>query len=353
SEGHIEVGQSADVVVDQRRSDVMRHHTATHLMNHALRRVLGDHIEQRGSLVDHEKLRFDFSHDKSLSADEVHRIEQIVNQQILANIRVQAVTMPLDEAKKIKGVRAVFGEKYPDPVRVIAVANEEVTTIDAVDCSVEFCGGTHIGSTGEIGFFKITAEESLSKGIRRVTAVTGVAASGYVRHLEAMTKQITQALSTTLEDAPRRIAALQEEIKTLKKKLATGGGAALPSPADAAEKLVAEAVTAGDTKIVIGRFNNGGADYLASVMDAVKSRAPSVAMMLAGVDDERIAFLASVSEDVIKKGLKAGDWIRDTAKIAGGGGGGRPNFAQAGGKDPAKADDALKTAKEIAVTKLA
>ena len=228
--GTIEVGQTADVVVDQRRADIMRNHTATHLMNHALRKTLGDHVEQRGSLVDNERLRFDFSHDKLLTADEIERIERIVNELIVENVGVQSVTMPLADAKRIKGVRAAFGEKYPDPVRVVAISDGDVATLDAVDCSVEFCGGTHAVRTGDIGFFKVVAEESLSKGIRRITAVTGVAASGYVRHLEQVTKQIALSLSVPLDEVPKRIAAMQDEIKTLKKKLASGGGASTLAP---------------------------------------------------------------------------------------------------------------------------
>ncbi len=347
--GHIEVGQSADVVVDSRRSDVMRNHTATHLMNHALRRVLGDHVEQRGSLVDHEKLRFDFSHDKSLTSEELERIERIVNERVIANVTVQAVTMPLEEAKKIKGVRAVFGEKYPDPVRVVAIAEDDVATLDAVDASVEFCGGTHLARTGEVGFFKVIAEESLSKGIRRITAVTGIAASAHVRHLESITKQIAQSLSSSIEDAPKRIEAMKEEIKTLKKKLASGGGgASLPAAGEKAKELLAAAPAIGDGKLIIARLDGANNDYLLSLMDALRAASPSHALMLAGVEDEKLAFVSAVSDDLIKKGLKAGDWIRDVAKVAGGGGGGRPNMAQAGGKDISKLDEALSKAKELA-----
>jgi alanyl-tRNA synthetase len=348
--GHIEVGQSADVVVDARRGDVMRNHTATHLMNHALRTILGDHVEQRGSLVDHEKLRFDFSHDKSLTGEELERIERLVNERVIANLTVQATLMPLEEAKKIKGVRAVFGEKYPDPVRVVAIAEGDVATLDAVDCSIEFCGGTHLCRTGEVGFFKIIAEESLSKGIRRITAVTGLAASAHVRHLESITKQIAQSLSTTIDDAPKRIEAMKDEIKQLKKKLASGGGggASLPAAGEKAKELLASASSLGDGKLVVARVDGASNDYLLGLMDSIRKASPSYALMLAGVEDEKISFLAAVSDDLIKKGLRAGDWIRDVAKIAGGGGGGRPNMAQAGGKDVSKLDEALAKAKELA-----
>jgi alanyl-tRNA synthetase len=350
-QGHIEIGQTADVVVDQRRSDVMRNHTATHLMNHGLRTILGDHVEQRGSLVDHEKLRFDFAHDKALTADEIARLEVMVNQQIIANVAVQAVTMPLEEAKKIKGVRAAFGEKYPDPVRVVAIADDDVATLDAVDCSVEFCGGTHLSRTGEVGFFKVISEESLSKGIRRITAVTGIGASDYVRKLESITRQIAQVLSVPIEEAPKRIAALQDEIKTLKKKLASGsgGGASLGTAAENAAKLLNTATPIGAGKLVIARIDGANSDYLVSVMDEVRKTSPSFALLLVSIEDEaKVTLFSAVSDDMVKLGLKAGDWVRDVAKITGGGGGGKPTFAHAGGKDPAKVDEALAKAREIA-----
>ena len=290
-------------------------------MNHALRKTLGDHVEQRGSLVDHERLRFDFSHDKSLSADEVERIERIVNELIVANVGVQAITTPLADAKQIKGVRAAFGEKYPDPVRVVAVSEGDVAALNALDASVEFCGGTHAFRTGDIGFFKIIAEESLSKGIRRITAVTGVAASGYVRHLEGVTREIAKQLSVPIDDAPKRIAAMQDEIKTLKKKLASGSaGPSLAGAASKAAELMTTAIVSGATTIVVARIDGASSDYLAEVMDAVKAASPSFALLLASVEEEeKITFLASVSADVIPRGLKAGDWIRDVAKATGGG----------------------------------
>ena len=353
--GTIEVGQRADAFVDQRRADIMRNHTATHLMNHALRTTLGAHVEQRGSLVDNERLRFDFSHDRGVTADELDRIERIVNELITSNVGVQAVTMPLAQAKQIKGVRAAFGEKYPDPVRVIAIADGDVATLDAVDCSVEFCGGTHALRTGDIGFFKVVSEESLSKGIRRITAVTGITASGYVRHLESVTKQIAQQLSVPIDDASKRIAAMQDEIKTLKKKLATGGAGASPlvPAAEKARELVANAVQNAGASVVVARIDGASADYLLSLYDEVKKASPAFALLVGSVEDEaKIGFLAACSDDVIQRGLKAGDWIRDVAKQTGGGGGGKPNLAQAGGKDPSKLDAALASARDAAAAKL-
>ncbi len=185
SEGAIEAGQRAMVQVDSRRSDTMRNHTTTHLLNWALRKVLGEHIEQKGSLVDCDKLRFDFGHPQALTAAEITQVERLVNEKICADLPVSANVMPLTEAKKIAGVRAVFGEKYPDPVRVITIGTDDPIHQATADHSVEFCGGTHLSRTGEVGFFKVTAEESVSKGVRRLTGVTGRGAVEYVQHMES------------------------------------------------------------------------------------------------------------------------------------------------------------------------
>src|SRR5262249_28002558 len=172
AEGSIKVGQRVTLHVSDERPHTMRNHTATHLLNWALRRVLGEHVEQKGSLVDAQKTRFDFSHDEPLTAEQMAEIERLVNEKIYTDLSVTPVTMSLDEAKKLPGVRAVFGEKYPDPVRVLLVGAKKPEEATA-EASVEFCGGTHLTHTGEAGFFKITGQELVAKGVRRVTAVTG------------------------------------------------------------------------------------------------------------------------------------------------------------------------------------
>jgi alanyl-tRNA synthetase len=382
AEGHIEPHQRAAVTVDVRRSDTMRNHTATHLLNWALRRVLGEHVEQKGSLVDAEKLRFDFSHPQALTAEEIAHVERLVNERIYADLPVSATVMPLEEAKKLSGVRAVFGEKYPDPVRVVAVGvapsppspsslgegrgegsaapSEQALTQpspgrsfagsggEGYSNSIEFCGGTHLGRTGEAGFFKIVSEEAVSKGVRRLTAVTGRGAVEFVQRLEGQVRAVQQALSVPLEEAPRRIAALQEEVRGLKKKLASGGGTV--DPASAASKLLAEAPNLGEGKLIVGDIPGASDEQLRTAMDSLKKKAGSYAIMLGSADEEagKVQFVAAVSDDLIKKGLKAGDWVRETAKVAGGGGGGRPQMAQAGGKDVSKLAEALETARGFA-----
>jgi alanyl-tRNA synthetase len=347
SDGHIEANQRAMVKVDARRSDIMRNHTATHLVNWALRKVLGEHIEQKGSLVDGEKLRFDFSHEKPVSAAEMMQVERLVNEKIYSDLPVSATIMPLSEAKKLSGVRAVFGEKYPDPVRVIAIGVDDPRKGSSVDHSIEFCGGTHLKHTGEAGFMKIISEENVSKGVRRLTAVTGRGAVEHVHKMEMNLRAVSQALSAAPDEVAKRVAALQEEMKTLKKKLQSGGGAKT-DPAAAAAKLLADAPALGSAKLIVGEIAGASDEQLRGAMDSLKKKAGSYAIMLGAAEEEKVSFVAAVSDDLIARGLKAGDWVRETAKIAGGGGGGRPQMAQAGGKDPAKLNDALEQARRYA-----
>jgi alanyl-tRNA synthetase len=349
AEGHIEPDQQAMVQVDSRRSDTMRNHTATHLLNFALRKVLGDHIEQKGSLVDDQKLRFDFSHPQAVTSEQLAAIERIVNERIYSDLPVSATTMPLSEAKKLPGVRAVFGEKYPDPVRVIAVGTDDPRRDASIDHSIEFCGGTHLKHTGEAGFFKVVSEESVSKGVRRITAVTGRGAVEYVQNMENSVRTISQTLSAPVDEAPKRIAGLQEEIRQLKKKLQTGGGAKI-DPSATASKLLSDAPALGPGKLIVAEIADAADEQLRGAMDSLKKKAGSYAIMLASANEGKVSFVAAVSDDLIAKGLKAGDWIRQTAQVAGGGGGGRPQMAQAGGKDPGKIADALETARRIALS---
>jgi alanyl-tRNA synthetase len=346
-DGFIQVGEQADLEVDARRSDTMRNHTATHILNWALRKVLGDHVEQKGSLVDPEKLRFDFSHGQAMTAEEIKQVERMVNERIYADLPVSANVMALAEAKKIAGVRAVFGEKYPDPVRVVAIGTDDPSRHSAVEHSIEFCGGTHLRRTGEAGFFKITAEESVSKGVRRLTAVTGRGAVECIQQMEANLRSVSQALSASPEEAPKRIGILQEEIKSLKKKLASGGGAK-GDPLAVAATLLEAAPALGPGKLIVGEIPGATDEQLRSAMDSLKKKAPSHGILLASVEDGKVTFVAAVSDDLIAQGLKAGDWVREAAKVAGGGGGGRPQMAQAGGKDPAKLGEALETGRRFA-----
>ncbi len=343
-EGYLEPNQPATCAVDARREDIVRHHTATHLLNFALREVLGGHVDQKGSLVDADRLRFDFAHNAPVSAAEQARVEEIVNALIRQDSTVQAVSMPLAEAQQIAGVRAVFGEKYPDPVRVVALGEGDVKSFDAARTSVEFCGGTHLSRSGEAGFFKIVSEEAVSKGVRRLTAVAGRHAVAYAQQQDATLRQLAQSLSVKPEELLQRVQSLQEQLKEARKKPKTDA----PARTLDVDKLLAEAQDLGGTKVIVADAGGADADTLRGIADAVKKKADSYGLLLAGSDGETLTFVAAVSEDVIKRGLKAGDWVRQTATAAGGGGGGRPNLAQAGAKDVAKLPDALAAATEYA-----
>jgi alanyl-tRNA synthetase len=331
-EGTIKTGQKATLEVHPARLDTMRNHTATHLMNWALREVLGEHVEQKGSLVDADKTRFDFTHDKPMTADEIVEVERLVNEKILADEPVSANTMPLGEAKQIPGVRAVFGEKYPDPVRVVVAGP-----------SVEFCGGTHLTRTSQACLFKIVSQESVAKGVRRITAVTGPKAIAHSQQLANVVSELSERLKCRYEELPNRVEVLQDEIKKLQQQLKKGASNDLAGTFD---KLLAAATKLGDVSVIVGEIPAGPDDAIRTQVDRVKQTAGSAVVVVGWVDDGKVGLLAAVSEDVIKKGIKAGDLIKKIAPIVGGGGGGRPNMAQAGGKDPSKLADALVSARQ-------
>jgi alanyl-tRNA synthetase len=354
-EGELSPGQQMSMQVDAARHDTMRNHTVTHLLNWALRRVLGDHVDQKGSLVDAEHLRFDFVNEKAVTHEQLAEIERLVNERIYADLPVSATVIPLAEARQLAGVRAIFGERYPDPVRVIAIGTEDVRREASADFSVEFCGGTHLHHTGQGGFFKIVSEESVSKGVRRITGVTGRGAVRLVQELDASLRQISQALSVPASEAPKRVIALLEEHRSLKKKGATASMPGLMSgfdPAGSSAELLKQATEIGGAKLIVGPIANASDDQLRSAVDSLKKKCTSFAILLASAVGEKVSFVAAASDDVIARGLKAGDWVREAAKTAGGGGGGRPQLAQAGGKDPSKLEEALAVGKAFAVKAL-
>jgi alanyl-tRNA synthetase len=379
-EGRLAVGDHVTATLAGVRPRTERNHTATHLANWALREVLGEGVQQKGSLVDPEKLRFDFSHAKALGEDELARIEQLVADCIGRKLPVYAEEAPQEQALKINGLRAVFGEKYPPMVRVVSIgvpvadllkdpANEKWRQF-----SVEFCGGTHLKRSQDIESFAITAEESVSKGIRRIVALTGSAASAALSQstellnaieraralpdaelahaIPALQKQLGAAETLPLR-AKRRaqsaVAELQAKLKAWEKTQQKASGAAGGVDAVAlATQLLDGATMLGPGKLVVGEIAGAGNDQLLAAMDSLRKKAGSIALMLASATDGKVNFVAAVSDDLIAKGLKAGDWIRETAKVVGGGGGGRPQMAQAGGKDPSKLPDAITRAREFA-----
>ena len=326
------------------RFNIMKNHTATHLLNLALRQVLGNHVEQKGSLVDAEKTRFDFSHDRPITPDEIHQVEAIVNQQIQLDLPVKAKTMPLAEAKNIPGVRAVFGEKYPDPVRVLMIGAEKPEEVTP-EMSVEFCGGTHLSRTSQAGLFKIIGQELVSKGVRRITAVTGPKAIEYVQKTSAILDELTSRFNCRFDELPARVATLQEQVKELTKSLQKGMAGDLNAAGD---KLLEAAVTIGASKLIVGEVPPSTVEQLRAQIDRLRQKAGSSLIVFGWKTDEGGGgFLVGVTDDLVKKGIKAGDIIKPVAEVAGGKGGGPPNMATAGCKDPSKLATALAHAVEL------
>lgn len=348
-----------------------KNHTATHLANWALRQVLGDGVQQKGSLVDPDKLRFDFSHTKALSEVELTTAQQLVQAAIEKKMPVHADTAAQEQAMKINGLRAVFGEKYPPRVRVVSIGaslNELLALPQDArwrEFSIEFCGGTHLQNTAEIENFLIISEESVSKGVRRITAFTGPAARQAQTLADDIDQRIAAAGQSDDEQLPRHITNLTRAIATpavplLAKRRAQAAIAELHARVKAlgkAEKkqetFNASAVADELMKLAVGHLivaavDGASDDQLRSVVDSIKTRQPTYAIMLACGAEDKAAFVAAVSDDLIKKGLKAGDWVRQTAQVAGGGGGGRPNLAQGSGKDPTQISAALDQARQLA-----
>jgi alanyl-tRNA synthetase len=342
-EGAIKVGQAATLQVSGARADTMRNHTATHLLNWALRKVLGEHVEQKGSLVDPLKTRFDFAHNDPLTAEQIAEVERLVNEKIYSDLPVTAVEKPLEEAKALPGVRAVFGEKYPDPVRVLLVGAkkpEEAT----LDTSIEFCGGTHLTHTGEAGFFKIVGQELVSKGVRRLTAVTGREAVRAVQRLASVVEDLTGRFRCKPEDLPVRVEGLQDEIKKLQQHLKKGVASDLTGAGD---KLLASAQQVNGARVIIGEMPPAPDEQVRNQIDRIKQKAGSAVVVVGWADEGKVGLVAAVTDDLVQKGLHAGKLIGQIAKVVGGGGGGKAAMAQAGGKDPAKLADALRLARQL------
>lgn len=320
------VGDPVRTQVDvMRRADTMRNHSATHLMHKALRQVLGGHVQQRGSLVDPDKTRFDFAHDAPMTAEQITRVEAIVNDEILSNQAVQAQLMAYDEAVA-GGAMALFGEKYGDVVRVLDIG-----------FSRELCGGTHVARTGDIGLFKVVAEGGVAAGIRRVEAITGRNALAWVQQTRDVLDQAAGLLKTQPAEVPDRIQALQQqtrqierELERLQDKLAAAAGSDLAS----------QAVDVAGVKLLAARLTGVDPKSLRGMVDQLKSKLPGAVILLAAVADDKISLVAGVSPELTAR-VKAGDLVGSVAVQVGGKGGGRPDMAMGGGADVASLDGAL------------
>jgi len=294
-------------------------------MHKALRTVLGGHVQQRGSLVDPEKTRFDFSHDAPLSAEQLRRVEEMVNAEILANAATAARVMKYDEAVK-GGAMALFGEKYGDEVRVLDIGS-----------SRELCGGTHVKRTGDIGFFKITGEAGVAAGIRRVEATTGEPALSWVQRQEDSLRQAAAALKAPAHELTQKIGQIMDNVKQLEKELSRLKSKLASSQGD---DLAAQAVDVKGVKVVAAKLDGADAKALREAADKLKDKLKSAALVLAAEADGKVALIAAVTPDLTSR-VKAGELVNYVAQQVGGKGGGKPDMAQAGGADPSKLPAAL------------
>ena len=327
TKGRLREGEEVAVTVDPRRRQGLRlHHTGTHLLHAALRKVLGTHVTQAGSLVAPDHLRFDFSHPGGIRDPELEQIESLVNEQVQANIVVSPAEMDLQAALQ-SGAMALFGEKYGDRVRVIRIG----------DFSTELCGGTHLDATGQIGLFKVVSEGAVASGVRRIEAVTGEAALRHVGQEEAALRESAGLLKIPPLELPKRLQKLLDDQKQLEKQLAQLEGRLARSRA---EDLVASAREVEGVPVLAARLDGLDPDGLRSVMDVLRDRLPQGVIFVGSAADGKVNLIASVSKDLTGR-VPAGKLIQEVAKVVGGGGGGRPDLAQAGGKDPAKLDEAL------------
>ncbi|AJC22852.1 alanine--tRNA ligase [Pandoraea pulmonicola] len=324
--GELKVGDAVTAQVDAvRRARTVRNHSATHLMHKALREVLGAHVQQKGSLVDADKTRFDFAHNAAMTADEIRRVEDIVNAEVLVNAPVHAALMSYDDAVK-GGAMALFGEKYGDEVRVLDIGT-----------SRELCGGTHVARTGDIGLFKIVMEGGVAAGIRRVEAITGDNSVRFVQKLDDQVNEAAAALKTQPAELTPRIAQVQEQVKSLEKELAALKSKLASSQGD---ELVEKAVDVNGLKVLAAQLEGADVKTLRETMDKLKDKLRSAAIVLAAVDGGKVSLIAGVTADATGK-VKAGELVNFVAQQVGGKGGGRPDMAQAGGTDPSQLPQAL------------
>ena len=328
AQGTLKVGDQVTARVDgARRHATMRNHSVTHLMHKALREVLGAHVQQKGSLVDTDKTRFDFTHNQAVTDGEIHEIERRVNEEILANAQTQARVMGIEAAQKT-GAVMLFGEKYGEEVRVLDIGG-----------SRELCGGTHVGRTGDIGLFKVTSEGGVAAGIRRIEAVTGANALAYLQDLESTVKSVAATLRTPTGELQGRIGQVLEQVRSLEKEVAQLKGKLASSQGD---ELMAQAVDVKGIKVLAARLEGADARTLRDTMDKLKDKLKTAAIVLATVDGNKVQIAAGVTADSMGK-VKAGELVNFVAQQVGGKGGGKPDMAMAGGTEPDKLAGALQS----------
>ena len=328
TQGTLKVGDTVDAQVDQaRRAATMRNHSVTHLMHKALREVLGSHVQQKGSLVDADKTRFDFTHNAPVTAQEITEIERRVNAEILANAATDASVMDLESAQKT-GAMMLFGEKYGDTVRVLTIGS-----------SKELCGGTHVARTGDIGLFKIVSEGGVAAGVRRIEAITGTNALAYTQGLESSLHGVAVTLRTPPAEVQARLGQMLDQVKALEKEIAQLKGKLASSQGD---ELVSQAVDVKGIQVLAARLEGADAKTLRETMDKLKDKLKTAAIVLAAVDGDKVQLAAGVTKDATAK-LKAGELVNFVAQQVGGKGGGKPDMAMAGGTDASGLPKALQS----------
>jgi alanyl-tRNA synthetase len=325
-EGTVKVGDVLSARVDaERRAKTVRNHSSTHLMHKALREVLGDHVQQKGSLVNAERTRFDFAHNAPMTAEQIAKVEALVNAEILANAATNARVMPIDEAQK-SGAMMLFGEKYGDEVRVLDIGS-----------SRELCGGTHVQRTGDIGLFKVVAEGGVAAGVRRIEAITGDNALSYLQSLEGTVSQLASTLKSAPAEVPARLTQVLDQVRALEKELAALKGKLASSQGD---DLLASAVDVKGIKVLAAMLEGADAKALRDTMDKLKDKLKTAAIVLATVEGGKVQIAAGVTNDSIGK-VNAGELVNFVAQQVGGKGGGKPDMAMAGGTDPSRLAAAL------------
>jgi alanyl-tRNA synthetase len=326
--GALKVGDAVTAHVNTAmRAATVRNHSVTHLMHKALREVLGSHVQQKGSLVDAEKTRFDFAHNAPVTDAEILEIERRVNEEILSNAATQARVMDIESAQKT-GAMMLFGEKYGETVRVLDIGS-----------SRELCGGTHVQRTGDIGLFKIVGESGVAAGVRRVEAVTGANALAYLQSLESTVAQAAGTLKAPAAELQGRITQVLDHVKTLEKEVAALKGKLASSQGD---ELVSQAVDVKGIKVLAARLEGADAKTLRDTMDKLKDKLKTAAIVLAAVDGGKVQIAAGATADVMGK-VKAGELVNFVAQQVGGKGGGKPDMAMAGGTDASKLSGALQS----------
>jgi alanyl-tRNA synthetase len=328
TQGTLKVGDAVTARVDTAlRAATMRNHSVTHLMHKALREVLGTHVQQKGSLVDADKTRFDFAHNAAVSAAQILEIEKRVNAEILANQATQARLMDMESAQKT-GAMMLFGEKYGDTVRVLDIGG-----------SRELCGGTHVARTGDIGLFKIVSEGGVAAGVRRIEAVTGANALAYLQELEATVNSVAATLKTPASELQPRLTQVLDQVRALEREVGALKGKLASSKGD---ELLAQAVDVGGIKVLAAKLDGADAKTLRETMDKLKDKLKTAAIVLAAVDGGKVQIAAGVTADTMGR-VKAGELVNFVAQQVGGKGGGKPDMAMAGGTDAAGLPAALKS----------